>query len=73
MNASLKSILCYSLLFILSTGYAQKKKESEVPAPPSSLQRLELEIARLSNLSGGKLGVYAQHVESGKKSISIAG
>ena len=67
MITSLRFILWCSFLFAITTGFAQKKKETAVPAPPSSLQRLEQEIGRLSNLSGGKLGVYALHIETGKK------
>jgi beta-lactamase class A len=53
----------YFLMTLASTACcAQKPKEST----PLAQQRLEQEIARLTALSGGKLGVYAQHIESGK-------
>lgn len=54
--------LTFSLVVI--GGFAQKKKENA--AIPSSIHYLEQEIARLSTLSGGKLGVAALHIESGK-------
>lgn len=55
-----------ALIFSLAVigGFAQNKKEST--ATPSSIHYLEQEIARLSTLSGGKLGVAALHIESGK-------
>lgn len=46
---------------------AQKKKPATPPSPEPSMIRLEQEIARLSLLSGGVLGVTAIHVESGKQ------
>jgi len=57
----------YFLILATTSGYAQTKKEPVAVAAPSTLQRLEQEIARLTTLSGGKLGVYAQHIERGRK------
>ncbi|MBS1509136.1 MAG: class A beta-lactamase [Bacteroidetes bacterium] len=56
-----------ALLLSVATivGFAQKKKETTTTVP-SSIHFLEQEIARLSVLSGGKLGVAALHIESGK-------
>jgi len=68
---TLKSFFCLSFLCVASVGFSQKKKEAVTVAQPSSRQRLEQEISRLSNLSGGKLGVYAQHIESGKRIFQL--
>ena len=53
------------LFFFSSTGWTQKKPVAAAPDLPR--QRLEKEVARLSQLSGGLLGVTALHVESGKR------
>jgi beta-lactamase class A len=66
MRATIKLTFCF-LIIATSAGYSQKKKEPATVPSPSPQQRLEQEIARLSTLSGGKLGVYALHVESGRK------
>lgn len=54
------------LLFVGTTTTAQKKKAVTVPAPEPSMVRLGDEVARLTALSGGVLGVTAIHVETGK-------
>lgn len=56
--------------FLLSAGthaFAQKKTPSLHAPIDVPRQRMELEVARLSALSGGVLGVSAIHVESGKR------
>lgn len=60
----MKIFLALTFSLVVIGGFAQKKKESA--AVPSSIHYLEQEIARLSTLSGGKLGVAALHIESGK-------
>lgn len=59
------------LLIIVSSGYltaAQKRKPEPTPVDVPK-QRLEREIARLSVISGGTLGVSAIHIETGKKIV----
>lgn len=55
-----------SLVFIGTVTAAQKKVAGPPPTDVHKL-RIEQEIARLSLLSGGVLGVSAIHVESGKR------
>lgn len=59
------------LLMFIATSYAfaQKKKVSTPPPVDLPKQRVEQEIARLSETSGGKVGLSAIHVESGKQII----
>lgn len=55
-----------AVLLLLSVAvFAQKKPAT--PQPDVPRQRVEQEVARLSQLSGGVLGVTAIHVESGKR------
>lgn len=56
-----------SMLILVSTSYGQKKKTEIVAPAPNYELRLRLEVDRLSKLSGGKLGVTAIHVETGKR------
>lgn len=56
-----------SILFLLVIGAAWSQKKAVVPPVDHSKVRLEQEIARLSQLSGGVLGVSAIHIESGKR------
>lgn len=60
----MKFLLAFLFTFVMFAGVAQKKKENAVA--PSPIHYLEQEISRLSVLSGGKLGVAALHIESGK-------
>ncbi len=61
-----RGILFVTLLIGGFSLPAQKRKPD--PASPDiSLVRLEQEVARLSTLSGGVVGVTAIHVESGKR------
>jgi len=55
------------VVVVCISASAQKKKS--VPPPPvdQSRHRLEQEVARLSMICGGVLGVTAIHVESGKR------
>lgn len=57
------------ILFLFSGAlFAQKKKIISQPDPAAIYeQRLKSEIERLSQISGGKLGVTALHIESGKR------
>ena len=48
---------------------AQEKKTTSSPLMDVQKQRIEQEIARLSLLSGGTVGVSAIHVESGKRIV----
>jgi beta-lactamase class A len=63
-------------LVVLSTGiaWAQQNDRLSVPGPVTrnSQARLASEIARLSSLSGGIVGVSAIHIESGKH-VSVNG
>lgn len=59
--------LLLSLLVMAFTSYGQKKKSETATPAPNYEQRLRSEIERLSKLSGGKLGVTAIHVETGKR------
>ncbi len=54
-------------LFISFSVVAQKKKTPVPPPPDLPRLRMEQEVARLSALSGGILGVTAIHVETGKR------
>jgi beta-lactamase class A len=62
----MKILLSFLVILASTICFAQKKKEPIAIATPTSLQRLEQEIVRLTALSGGKLGVYAKHVETGR-------
>lgn len=53
------------LLFLSLATQAQKKNPP--PAPDLPRQRIEKEVNRLSEISGGVLGVAAIHIESGKR------
>lgn len=60
----------FVFLFLLAVdGSPQKKKSAPVISPVISFQeeRLRAEVERLSAISGGKLGVTAIHIESGKR------
>ncbi len=63
----MKKIFSIALILFAITTYAQKSKT--VPTYPTSIyeERLRTEVERLSALSGGKLGVTAVHIESGKR------
>ncbi|MVM31315.1 class A beta-lactamase [Spirosoma sp. HMF4905] len=65
------NLLTFSVLFCTHLGIAQKPKLSKAtapaPAPAFTVPvRLEQELFRLSNLSAGKVGICAVHLESGK-------
>ena len=69
----MKKILWLFVLFVATASFGQKKKSQ--PAPDQSAiqeKRLLAELARLSESSGGILGVTAIHLETGK-SISQNG
>lgn len=67
MNPNLRfTPLCLALFLTISVA-AQKKKISPTPPPDLPKQRMEQEVARLSALTGGMLGVTAIHVETGKR------
>ena len=63
----------YLLLVVLACAIgglsAQEKKTSGSPPMDVQKQRMEQEIARLSLLSGGTVGVSAIHVESGMRIV----
>lgn len=58
--------LCFALLMPVAAT-AQKKKPAAPIPPDLPRQRMEQEVARLSALTGGMLGVMAIHVETGKR------
>ena len=60
-------ILTTAILLMAFSGLFAQKKKDNAPQPSLSTQLLETEIARLSDIGGGKLGVYAMHIESGRK------
>ncbi len=62
-----KIVLLTCLLAIGGILMAQKKAAIAVPAPDLSLERVNAEIARLSLLSGGIVGISAIHTETGKR------
>jgi len=64
----IRNILLLSILVLAYSSYGQKKKTAVIsPSPSNYEQRLRSEVERLSKLSGGKLGVTAIHVETGKR------
>lgn len=65
----MKQLFIFSLLLCSIFSTAQKKKPATPSAPVVSVQeeRLRAEIDRLSALGGGKLGVTAVHIETGKR------
>ena len=54
------------LLFVAFAGHSQKAKLTPTQALVKSQIRLELELKRLSEISGGIVGIEAIHVESGQ-------
>ena len=58
--------LLTAVFFFNQTGAAQTTANPR-PANDSSLQRLQREIARLSAVSGGTVGVTAIHLETGRR------
>ena len=68
MIRMMKQYFIFCLLLGALVSPAQKKKPVTTSAPVVSVQeeRLRAEIDRLSAISGGKLGVTAVHIESGK-------
>ncbi|HZY79286.1 MAG TPA: class A beta-lactamase [Cyclobacteriaceae bacterium] len=64
----MRSLLLISALLISVTLFSQSKKPSQSPDPFRTQidARVKAEIERLSVVGGGKLGVTAIHVESGK-------
>ncbi|MFD2933023.1 class A beta-lactamase [Spirosoma flavum] len=68
MNSYTKT-LAITLVFFAHLSVAQKPKTGKATASEPAFSvpvRLEQELQRLSNLSGGKVGIYATHIESGK-------
>lgn len=57
------------LVLVAAVSVAQKKKVVPVPPVDWQKQRIEQEVARLSALSGGVVGVSAIHIESGKRLV----
>ncbi|HSB12175.1 MAG TPA: class A beta-lactamase [Blastocatellia bacterium] len=66
-----RSAIPFSVLLVLFSGgvvFAQTPAVTKShPAGDASLQRLEREIARLSKVSGGVVGVAAIHLETGRR------
>src|SRR6478752_5293018 len=54
------------LMFVAFAGYSQKAKLTPTQAIVKTQIRLELELKRLSEVSGGIVGIEAIHVESGQ-------
>jgi len=75
-NPGRRSRLAFSMLLIpmlAATVFAQVPgPTSSHPGGDDSLQRLEREIARLSKVSGGVVGVTAIHLETGRR-VSVNG
>lgn len=67
MYPNMKSAIQLLLLLLVVTGTVQAQKKSPAVSVDFPRQRMETEVARLSQLSGGVLGVAAIHVESGKR------
>jgi beta-lactamase class A len=61
-----KVFLLTCLTLIVSVILAQKPSKTSTPAPDQGSQRIEQEIARLSLISGGMVGISAIHLETGK-------
>lgn len=61
--------LLFSTILILGSTIL-KAQPKTLTQEATAKQRLEQEITRLSLFSGGKLGVCAIHIESGKKIVS---
>ncbi len=60
--------LLIALLIVNSLGSIAQKTKAAIPAPLDlPKERVLQEITRLSSLSGGVVGLYAIHVESGKR------
>lgn len=62
----------YILIFLTiceNIVLAQKPTTTYKPAPDLSIQRIDAEIARLSLISGGIVGISAIHAETGKSII----
>ncbi|MEO5979610.1 MAG: class A beta-lactamase [Chryseolinea sp.] len=59
-------IICLILLAVVTFGQSKKKAPVVDANQPLFEQRLKSELERLSAYSGGKLGVTALHIESGK-------
>ena len=60
----------YILIFLTLCGdivLAQKLTTTNKPEPDKSIQRIDAEIARLSLISGGTVGISAIHAETGKR------
>jgi beta-lactamase class A len=64
-----KMFLLVCLFITASILLAQKPATTNKPAPDVSFQRIETEIARLSLISGGIVGISAIHAETGKRII----
>ena len=62
-------LLTAAFLILAFAVSAQTKKTIATAPVDLSKQRIEQEITRLSNLSGGVLGVSAIHIESGKRLV----
>ncbi|MDZ4716750.1 MAG: class A beta-lactamase [Cytophagales bacterium] len=67
MKDSYRSLLLAALFFAALSSAAQRKKAPAEPAPALQEQRVQQEVARLSLISGGVVGVSAIHVETGKR------
>jgi beta-lactamase class A len=66
---SCKKLLPLLAFFCLQFAFAQKAKTTKQSTPESQTAipaRLERELLRLSDISGGKVGICAVHIESGK-------
>ncbi len=67
MKNRLTKLLLALFIILASLASAQKNKAVSTVSVDLPRQRIEKEIARLSSLSGGVLGVSAIHIESGKR------
>lgn len=69
MKSRFKILLFAGLVLLAADSVAQKKKVDSAPPVDLQKQRLEQEVARLSAVSGGVVGVSAIHIESGKRIV----
>jgi beta-lactamase class A len=60
-------LFLFGVLAFSFCALGQKKKAEPAATTPDYEQRLRAEVERLSAISGGKLGVTAIHIESGKR------
>jgi beta-lactamase class A len=63
---NMRKTFIFALILLSISASAQKSKPAPTPEAPPYEQRLKAEVVRLSAMGGGKLGVTAIHIETGK-------